>query len=81
MTDIEWDKWITEYICDWVRRMALTYGGIVKGEDGKTYDWGQALCREQYGDDPKDWPDIPSYLDLLRAKKWEGGEWPEWVLM
>jgi len=68
------------YVLDWTSRMAKKYGGTVYEKNGKTWDWGQALARECYGED---WNDIvsdtPSWDDIAHAKKWEEGEIPEWV--
>ena len=71
--------------------MAQKYGGTVYEKDSsKTWDWGQALCRELYG---SDWMNNPDYKEenvredsepcnpetLAKAKSWEAGEIPEWV--
>ena len=71
-------------IIAWIDRMAAAHGGIVRGHDGRRWDWGQALCVEQYGTIRNSlgylmWPESPSAADVDRAKRWEAGEWPEWV--
>lgn len=64
----------------WTDRMARKYGGTVYEKNGKTWDWGQALCRECYGPDwMKKVPETPTWEDIVRAKKWEDGEIPNWV--
>lgn len=75
----------SRFVCNWINRMAGRFGGtVVERGTGKTWDWGQALCREQFG---------PNWVDELRrrhledadetsveiARRWEGGEWPAWV--
>lgn len=69
----------TRAIIGWVDRMTAAHGGIVHGRDGRQWDWGQALCVEQYGLDYTAWPESPSGADVHRALRWEAGEWPEWV--
>jgi hypothetical protein len=68
-----------KWIIGWINRMSETHGSIVTDLLGNTYDWGQALCRECYGED---WENIqvsnPPDNDLLRAQDWEDGLWPEW---
>ncbi|RPI49301.1 MAG: hypothetical protein EHM49_10120 [Deltaproteobacteria bacterium] len=70
----------TDWVIDWIYRMSKAYGGIVHSKEGKTYDWGQALCRECYG---SDWIKLvgenPTPSDVIRAQEWEAGNWPEWV--
>lgn len=61
--------------------MTVKHGGKVYEKDRhQWWDWGQALCREQYG---KDWnnltPDEPTDEDRQRAWSWEGGDIPDWV--
>ena len=68
------------WVLDWTTRMARKHGGTVYEKQGKSWDWGQALCRECYG---PDWnnivPETPTWNDIARAKRWEEGEIPEWV--
>lgn len=59
--------------------MASEFGGTVRGK-GRIWDWGQALCVEQYGDDPDTWPNEPTDDDVDRADRWRAGEWPEWAV-
>lgn len=72
----------TRYVLDWIGRMAHRWGGTVfdRTDATKKYDWGQALCREQYG---PGWNDVvgedPTPEDVERAKVWEEGDWPEWA--
>ena len=71
------------WVSDWISRMAEKYGGAVYDTNGKTWDWGQALCRECYGED---WNDViaelgietPSREDIDRERRWEAGELPDW---
>lgn len=69
------------WVSDWVGRMAPRFGGILHDASGQRYDWGQALAREQYG---PDWetrvPDAPTDADVQRARDWEAGHWPDWVV-
>ena len=71
----------TRYVIAWCGRMATKYGGSVYEKDRHyPWDWGQALCREQYGEDWNNLvPNDPSTEDALRASLWEKGEWPVWV--
>jgi len=68
------------WVLDWTVRMARKLGGTVYEKNGKTWDWGQALCRECYGND---WmnqvPETPTWDDIARAQRWENGETPNWV--
>jgi hypothetical protein len=71
----------TQYVIDWIGRMTRKYGGAVyEKKRGTWWDWGQALCREQYGED---WNDIvppdPTIDDVIRASAWEKGDFPDWV--
>lgn len=76
---------LVHWVLDWIDRMAKHYGGTVYDKNGKRWDWGQALCRECYGED---WNteigrlnvQTPSPEDIDRAKRWEEGELPEWFL-
>ena len=77
----------TQFVIDWTNRMAWKFGGTVYEVDGgKSWDWGQALCREVYGkgwsNDPQfladdELPDVPDWF-VEAAQKWEAGEWPAW---
>ena len=71
----------TMWLIEWIERMSGKYSGIVHGADGRTYDWGQALAREMYGQNwaVLDIPDDPSDADVRRAIQWERGDWPAWV--
>ena len=69
----------TRFVIDWITRMSRTYGGGVYGY-GKEWDWGQALAVECHGPDPAQWPQPdPLPEDAERARRWENGEWPDWV--
>lgn len=80
----EKEKNVINEIFGWVKRMSEKNGSIVISKDGTKYDWGQALCREQFG---KEWQSymiennirIPTEQDLEKAIKWENGEIPDWV--
>ncbi len=40
----------TEAVIDWIGRMTARFGpSVFDHELGRQWDWGQALCREQYG--------------------------------
>jgi hypothetical protein len=79
------DKEVINGILEWVNRMNLAHGNTIKDKDGNEYDWGQALCRECYGED---WSNYmvenniryPEQKELDRAIKWENGEIPEWAV-
>lgn len=68
------------WVIEWIKRMGRRYDGIVYEKNGKTWDWGQALCRECYG---PDWSNIigesPTQDDIERARRWEAGDIPKWV--
>ena len=69
-------------ILSWTSRMARAYGGTVyERSNGKAWDWGQAICREQYG---PNWSslglDSPTGEDVERALEWELGDWPKWAV-
>ena len=68
---------------DWIYKMADKYGGICYEKNGKSWDWGQALCRLCYGADWQNYivkNDIttPSWDDLEKGQRWFEGETPEW---
>ena len=69
-----------DWVIKWIGRMARKYGATVWDKDGRWWDWGQALCREQYG---REWmktvPDEPTDDDVLRAFQWEKKNIPSWV--
>ena len=72
----------TMWVIEWIERMSGRHGGIVYGTDSRTYDWGQALAREQYGQNwtvPGVMPDVPTGADVQRARRWELGGWPAWA--
>jgi len=83
-------SWI--FLAKWTDRMAQKYGGTVYDKESpQTWDWGQALFRELYGPDwmnnPDFWeendrdPDQPCNPETLeRAKAWEAGDVPDWVI-
>jgi len=71
----------------WIQRMTRAYGGTVRDREGGPWygwDWGQALCRAQYG---LDWNEIvgeqrivsPDEESVRIARAWEAGEWPSWA--
>jgi len=71
-------------ILNWAKRMKEKYGDIVVSKTGDNYDWGEALCREQFGPDWQHYMisndiTIPTKKDLLRAIEWEKGDEPSWV--
>lgn len=69
----------------WITRMARRFGGTVHDKEGPPYgwDWGQALCRAQYGLDwsKLDIPDGPDEESVRIAQAWEDGEWPAWAVI
>ena len=71
-------------IFNWVKRMTDLHGPDVLAEDGEKLDWGQALCREQFGVDWKHYMmenniSMPTKSDLEKAIEWEKGNIPDWV--
>jgi len=71
-------------VFEWVKRMSNEHGPTVRSKDGTTFDWGQALCREQFGSNWQKHMTLhniaaPTKQDLERAKRWENGEVPDWV--
>ena len=72
-----------EFIFGWITRMSNEWGTVYGvGVPPYGYDWGQALCREQYGPEwgtMPDLPDSPTEDDVERAKAWEAGDWPDWA--
>jgi hypothetical protein len=77
-------KSVVMEIFDWVKRMTESFGPTVNSTTGEEYDWGQALCREQFG---PNWQhhmvshniSMPTRDDLNRAIEWEKGNVPDWV--
>lgn len=68
------------WVLEWTVRMAKRYGGTVYEKNGKTWDWGQALARECYGEDWNNLvPETPSWEDIANARAWELGKIPDWV--
>jgi len=71
-------------IFEWVKRMTEKFGPTVHSKSGERFDWGQALCREQFG---INWMQdmqtmniyMPTKKDLDRAIEWENGDVPEWI--
>jgi len=77
-------KIIIVSIIEWAKRMTKLYGETITDKSGKTYDWGQALCREQFGIDWENYMRtrniaIPTKSDLERALAWEQGDIPDWI--
>lgn len=78
-------KRIIKDVLSWTVRMGDKYGEKVFSNDGDELDWGQALCREIYGKDWKNYMSengitIPEQKDLDRANQWEISELhPEWL--
>ncbi len=71
----------TEAVIDWIGRMTARFGPSVFDHDlGRQWDWGQALCREQYG---PGWttlaPTEPTLESVRIAADWEAGRWPTWA--
>jgi len=69
----------TRWVINWIGLMTAKYGGSVyERERYYPLDWGQALARECYG---PEWnsvvPDDPTEDDVLVAKEWYNGVFPE----
>jgi len=67
-----------QYVANWIGEMQKKYGCTVHGH-GKRWDWGQAMCIEQYGLDSSLWPDSPSAEDVELCKAWLDGDLPDWI--
>lgn len=80
----EKERTVVHYVLEWAKRMGEANGRVVVDVSGMKYDWGQALCREQFG---PDWINymrtqniiVPDEDDLERALEWEQGVKPDWV--
>lgn len=74
-------KTTTEFVIEWIERMQKKHGSVVYEKNRyQWWDWGQALCREQYGENWNDVvPSDPTWDDVRRAKEWENGDIPKWV--
>lgn len=83
MNDLTFDeRKRVRWVLDWTSRMARKHGGTVYEKNGKRWDWGQALCRECYGEGWNDIvPETPSWDDIARADRWEKEDIPDWVDM
>jgi hypothetical protein len=76
------------WVLDWISRMTDKFGGTCREKEtsetvGKSWDWGQALCRLCYGEDWNNYIseqniETPSWEDIEKAKEWEAGKNPEW---
>ena len=80
----EQQKQVVLGVFEWVKRMNEKHGNTVYSISGELFDWGQALCREQFGEDWQNYMIsnnilMPTQEDLDRAIRWEEGEVPEWV--
>jgi len=71
------------WVLDWTSRMTQRFGGTCYEKNGKTWDWGQALCRLCYGEGWNNYItehniETPSRGDIEKAKEWEAGKNPDW---
>ena len=76
------EYWI--YLVEWCNRMSKMHGSIVYDKNGDKLDWGQAICREWYGENWKELVDDNIPIEQLkkvvkRADEWEKGSIPDWV--
>lgn len=81
----------TALIMAWIDYMQATYGPTcyplpADGISGKRlhlgYDWGQALCHQQFGpawNDEAGRDDLPNEESWRLALAWAEGEWPAWA--
>lgn len=70
------------WVVNWTSRMTHKHGATVYDRNGSVWDWGQALCRECYGEDwnnDPELPDTPSWEDVFRAQEMEKGL-PKWII-
>ena len=76
------DEANSRQMLDWIIRMGRKHGGTVwEKEPRRSWDWGEALCRERYGPDSSRWPDSPTRDDMDRAAQWETEDaWPDWAV-
>ena len=77
-------KLVVMEIFEWVKRMSEKHGPTIHSTNGEEYDWGQALCREQFGANWQQYMvehniSMPTRKDLERAIEWEEGNVPDWV--
>jgi len=81
--------WSWQYFIFWTSEMAARYGGTV-WENGKQWDWGQAIYREMYGPNwmkDKGFQEMdripvnqPAPIEIIRrCQDWRKGNWPDWV--
>lgn len=70
-------------ICNALDRITKKYGQPII--DGPEIDWGQVICRMEFG---PHWgshpefhnPDRPDSRDLMNCNRLERGEWPKWIV-
>jgi hypothetical protein len=78
------EKTVILGILGWAKRMSENFGETIFDNHGNQFDWGQALCREQFG---PNWHQHmqtnniskPTNADLDRALEWENGVTPDWI--
>jgi hypothetical protein len=78
------EKTVIIGVLGWAKRMAEKNGDTVIDKNGAKLDWGQALCREQFGINWQNYMQTnniskPTNADFDKALEWEHGATPEWV--
>ncbi len=74
---------------EWTGKMARRYGDTATDTDGRTWGWGQVICRVLYGPDWNDSPEfeqeysvspnLPAPEQVMKLiATWED-EWPECI--
>ena len=82
----EEQKQNVHFVLEWVNRMTKQYGDTVFDKvNNENLDWGQALCRESYGESwatfmTQNHIEMPGSDEVQKAKEWEAGKIPDWVV-
>ncbi len=72
----------TKNVVSFIEIMTARYGFTVIETNGNHYDWGQALCRDIYGPDWNNNPNIPDEPPIevyAVMKKWLQEDFPSWM--
>lgn len=74
-----------QFILAWMNRMNAQYGPFVHDKEGNRMEWGEAISRASYGEKWLDYVEkyniiAPDKKAVERAKAWEEGDIPDWVV-